>query len=115
MVNITWPVTGPESFIEPVRSALELAASLSLNIRVAVISHISAYPSVVLPVRELVDLLHSYGIPVVVDGAHALGNIPVDIMALGNPEVWFGNAHKWYLSSKSSCVMYVRHDLQVQR
>ena len=114
MANVTWPVTGPESFIVPVQEALAYAAANSLNIRVAVISHISAYPSVLLPVRELVELLHAASIPVVVDGAHALGNIPIDVVeGLGNPEYYMGNAHKWYFASKSSCVLYVRKDRQL--
>lgn len=112
--NVSWPVTGPESFVDPVRATLAYAAANSLNVRVAVISHISAYPSVLLPVRQLVELFHSYSIPVVVDGAHALGNIAFDVVGeLGNPEYWFGNAHKWYLASKSSCVLYVRRDRQL--
>ena len=48
----------------------------------------------VLPVRELVELFHSYGIPVVVDGAHAMGNIKVDLQAMGDPEYAFWNVHK---------------------
>ena len=111
-VPIAWPVTGPDSFLAPVRAALEANAS-SLNIRVAVISHISAYPAVVLPVRELVELLHSFGIPVVVDGAHALGNIPINLQNLGDPEYYFANAHKWYFAPKSAALMYVRRDRQL--
>lgn len=92
---ISWPVTGPESFLVPVRATLANASAQGITVRIAVISHISAYPSVVLPVRELVDLFHAAGIPVIVDGAHCLGNIPIDVMALGNPEYYFANVHKW--------------------
>lgn len=54
-VPIAWPVTGPESFVDPVRTALQSNAS-SINIRVAVISQISAYPAVTLPIKELVEV-----------------------------------------------------------
>jgi selenocysteine lyase/cysteine desulfurase len=112
-VPIEWPVAGPEAFVAPVAAFLAANASL-YNIRIAVISHISAYPSVLLPVKELVALLHAHGIPVVVDGAHALGNIPFNVVAdMGNPEYYFANAHKWYLAPKSSCAMYVRRDRQL--
>jgi len=114
MANISWPVTDSESFLGPVRAALDYASANSLSIRVAVVSHISAYPSVVLPVKDLVLLLREHNVPVIVDGAHSLGNIPIDVVnGLGNPEYYFANAHKWYLSSKSSCVMYVRRDRQL--
>lgn len=111
-VPISWPVTGPESFTAPVASFLAANASL-FNIRVAVVSHISAYPSAILPVKELVALLHAHGIPVAVDGAHALGNIPFSVAEMGDPEYYFANAHKWYFAPKSSCAMYVRHDRQL--
>ena len=79
-IPITWPVTGDESFIVPVQSALAEAKQNGLNLRVAIISHISAYPSVILPVKQLVEAFHAYFIPVVIDGAHAMGNIPVHNM-----------------------------------
>lgn len=85
-------MVGPESFTAPVRAAL--AAAPSLNIRVAVISQISAYPAVTLPVAELVALFHARGIPVVVDGAHALGNVPTDLQSWGDVEYAFWNVHK---------------------
>ena len=111
-VPIAWPVTGPESFTAPVASFLAANASL-YNIRIAVISHISAYPSALLPVRELVTILHAHNIAVAVDGAHALGNIPFSVADMGDPEYYFANAHKWYLAPKSSCAMYVRRDRQL--
>jgi len=111
-VPIVFPVTGPESFLDPLRAALQANAS-TLNIRVAVISHISAYPSLVLPVAELVQLLHSYGIYVIVDGAHVPGNIPLDLSTLGDPDVWFGNLHKWYYAPKSVAMLVVRGDRQL--
>jgi selenocysteine lyase/cysteine desulfurase len=109
---ITFPVTGAESFLAPVRALLQANAS-SLNIRVALISHITAYPSTVAPVRELVELLHSYSIPVIVDGAHALGNIQIDVGGMGDPEYYFANAHKWLFAPKSAAILYVRRDRQL--
>ena len=50
--------------------------------RAAVISHITSVPAVILPVREFCDLLGP-GVPVVCDGAHALGQLDVDVPALG--------------------------------
>ncbi|CAF1304248.1 unnamed protein product [Adineta steineri] len=110
-VPIQWPVTGPESFIQPITAALEANAS-SINIRVAIFSHVSAYPAVILPVKQLVELFHRYNIPVIVDGAHALGNIEINIEDMSNVDYYFTNTHKWLYSSKSSAILYVRHDHQ---
>lgn len=138
--EVAFPVTDANSFIEPVKAMLE-ANTEALNIRIAVISHISAYPSVVLPVKELVELFHSYNIPVVVDGAHALGNIDINLGAMGefdfasfhlsslnmhawmdvwcccvtgDPDYYFANAHKWLFAPKSAAVLYVRNDHQLE-
>ncbi len=48
---------------------------------------------------------------VLVDGAHALGHIPVDITALSAAGIdfWLGNGHKWLFSPKGSCVLYVEY------
>ena len=112
-VQINFPVTGPESFLEPLAAFLAANAT-RLNIRVAVISHVSAYPSVVLPVKEMVLMLRARGIPVAVDGAHALGNLPFSVLEdLGGPDYYFTNLHKWYFGSKSACALYVRRDRQL--
>ena len=108
--DIVFPVLDKDSFLRPVRSML---LNNTLNIRVAVISHISAYPSVILPVNELTELFHEYSIPVVVDGAHALGNIKIDISAMSDVDYYFANTHKWLFSPKSAAMLYIRHDHQL--
>ncbi|CAF1587321.1 unnamed protein product [Didymodactylos carnosus] len=92
-------------------TALKANAS-TLNIRIAIISHVSAYPVVILPVNELVKLFHEYKIPVIVDGAHCIGNINVNIEKMSNVDYYFTNTHKWLFSSKSSGLLYIRHDHQ---
>ena len=72
---------------------------------VAVISQVSSWPAIILPVAELVAILKAEGIPSIVDGAHALGATPVNITALGSPEFWFGNGHKWLYTPKSTCAI----------
>ena len=46
---------------------------------------------------------------VLVDGAHALGHIHVDLSELAGAGVdfWLGNGHKWLYSPKGSCVLWV--------
>ena len=49
--------------------------------RAAILSHITSVPAVILPVKAFCELMGS--VPVVVDGAHALGQIDVDVADLG--------------------------------
>ncbi|NQZ44287.1 MAG: aminotransferase class V-fold PLP-dependent enzyme [Flavobacteriaceae bacterium] len=60
----------------------------------------------ILPVRKICDMAHSYGVEVLVDGAHCVGHIPVDIAALGCD--YFGSSlHKWLSVPLGSGLLYV--------
>ena len=44
--------------------------------------HITSGTAIKMPVEELIELFHSKGIVVIVDGAHAPGQIPLNIQTL---------------------------------
>lgn len=75
-VPTKWPVRGDDDFLQPVLDALNAHA----NIRIASFDHIVSYPSAILPIKRLVALCRDRGIISLVDGAHALGWVPL---------VWF--------------------------
>lgn len=77
VVNVSFPVTGPDSFLQPLAVAL---ASSPQPVKMVVFSHISSLPAVVLPVAELCALCRAQGVEhVVVDGAHALGQVATNL------------------------------------
>ena len=59
------------------------ARLLRADTRLAVISHVSNVTGVIQPVEALIALCHQRGIPVLVDGAQAVGHMPVSLSALG--------------------------------
>lgn len=63
------------------------------RIRLAVIEWISSVPAVVHPLKPLIDMLRSYGILVLVDAAHAIGQLPIDLTYL-NADFFITNCHK---------------------
>jgi len=116
--RIEYPVSGPESYVEPVRQLLaELSQAERSRVRLAVFDHISSYPAVVLPVAELAQLVKratgGRGL-VMLDGAHALGQVPVDVEKLRKAGVdfWVGDGHKWLLSPRGSAVLWAARPAQ---
>ena len=69
----------------------------------AVVSHVSSYPCIKLPVAELTAVSHEHSVPMIVDGAHALGNIPIDIGAMSDVDFWCGPAPR-FGSVASACL-----------
>eukprot|EP00466_Bigelowiella_natans_P004748 jgi/Bigna1/74082/fgenesh1_pg.27_\ len=106
-VNITAPIS-PASIVAQVERALEQHKG---EVFLCAFSHIVSIPGAILPVAELTRLSHDNGALVLIDGAHALGQIPLNMTAL-NADFWVGNGHKWLYSPKGSAVLWVRRDRQ---
>jgi len=107
-VNVSQPLTS-QSVIAAVKASLQSQPAGSVY--AAAFSHIVSVPGVILPVKELTALCHSYGVLVLIDGAHALGQIPVNVVDI-NADFWLGNGHKWLYSPKGSAILWVRPDRQ---
>jgi isopenicillin-N epimerase len=74
--------------------------------RLVVLDQIASPTGMVFPVRELVTAAHAAGVPVLVDAAHAPGQLDVDLGRL-DADFWVGNLHKWVCSPRACAVMRV--------
>jgi isopenicillin-N epimerase len=60
-------------------------------------------------VAELVALARSHGVPVLIDGAHAPGQLSLDVPSLGAD--WYtGNCHKWLFAPRGCGFLWTRAD-----
>lgn len=102
---VSVPVSTPQRVVE------ELWSGVTGRTRVLFLSHITAPTAIRMPVAELAQRARAHGIWTVVDGAHAPGQIDLDLRALG-VDFYAGNLHKWALAPKGCAFLYVRHQLQ---
>jgi cysteine desulfurase/selenocysteine lyase len=60
----------------------EYEALLSERTRIVAVSHVSNALGTINPIRQIVEIAHARGIPVLVDGAQAVAHMTVDMQAL---------------------------------
>ena len=106
-VNLTMP-TSAAAILAAVETALTANPGA---VYIASFSHIASLPALLLPVKALTALCHKHGALVMIDGAHALGHVDVNVSDI-NADFWLANGHKWLYSPKGSAVLHVRADRQ---
>lgn len=77
--------------------------------RIVAVNHVSNTLGTVNPVKQIVEMAHSHGIPVLVDGAQAISHFAVDVQELGCDFYCF-SGHKMY-GPMGVGVMYGREEL----
>ena len=87
-------------------------ALFTARTRIVACTHVSNTLGTINPVREIVDIAHSHGVPVLIDGAQAVAHMKVDVQQIGCDFYCF-SGHKMY-APMGVGVMYGREELLSQ-
>ena len=98
--NVPFPIDAPQQMIDAI------AASITPKTRMIAIDQIASPTALIFPVKEIIAMAKSKGIATLIDGAHAPGQIDLDLTDLG-PDFWVGNFHKWLCAPKGTAVLFV--------
>ncbi|MEI6245698.1 MAG: aminotransferase class V-fold PLP-dependent enzyme [Acidobacteriota bacterium] len=99
----------------PVASEADVVAAwlnaVGPRTRLAIVDHITSASALVMPIKEIVAALKSRGVAVFVDGAHAPGQLDLDVPAIGAD--WYSaNLHKWACAPRSCAFLWVAPERQ---
>ncbi|MCC6244634.1 MAG: aminotransferase class V-fold PLP-dependent enzyme [Gemmatimonadaceae bacterium] len=96
---------GPDAILQA------FADAITPRTKVVVFSQITSGYGTLLPTRELCTLAHDRGAIAIVDGAQAIGQMRVDVKALGC-DAYVASPHKWLLAPKGTGILYITRALQ---
>jgi L-cysteine/cystine lyase len=94
---------------DPERLLAEISRLLSGRTRLVFASHVAWSSGQVLPAAEICRLARAAGALAVLDGAHALGQLPVDVRAIGC-DAYVGCGHKWLLGPQGTSFAYLARE-----
>jgi isopenicillin-N epimerase len=86
-------------------------AGVNDRTRIIFLSHLTSPTAIITPVKEICQRAREAGVLSIIDGAHAVGQVSLDLLDV-KADIYTGACHKWLCAPKGSAFLYVRKDHQ---
>lgn len=96
----------PAKLENPQEVADAILARVTPRTRLIVASHVTSATAIILPIAELCRRAHEVGVPVCVDGPHAIAMVPFQLGKL-DCDFYTASCHKWLSGPLGSGFLYV--------
>ncbi|KAI1399823.1 pyridoxal phosphate-dependent transferase [Hypoxylon fuscum] len=106
VVTLAWPLSDDELVSAMVDAARHINAQPGKRVRLAIVDTVISMPGIRVPFERLVPALQAERALVLVDGAHGIGHLDVDLGAL-RPDFFVTNLHKWFFVPRGCAAFYV--------
>jgi isopenicillin-N epimerase len=103
--NINLPIKNKETFLK------DFFEGINNNTKLIFISHITSSTGLIFPIQEICDYANDKGIMIFIDGAHAPGQVHLDLQQL-QVDIYTGACHKWMMAPKGCSFLYVKKQHQ---
>ena len=97
------------AYTEPDAILERLKKMLTPRTRLVSVSHVLSANGRILPVKEITEMSHANGSLVLLDGAHAVGQMVVDVKEIGC-DFYSTNGHKWLFGPAGTGLLFVREE-----
>jgi selenocysteine lyase/cysteine desulfurase len=105
IIELNYPVSNA-SILAQTEASIEKIKQAGKTPRLLFFDAVSSWPGVLFPWKEVVDLCKQHGILSLVDAAHAIGQIPLNLGET-QPDFFVTNCHKWLYAHRSCSVLFV--------